>query len=69
MLLASLFKTQGRALVVVSPQDAPAAKVAEAYLRSVPLGAASLVSPDALEKAKGEYGLVFGFGSDPKAER
>ncbi|CAJ1425912.1 unnamed protein product, partial [Effrenium voratum] len=46
MLLASLFKTQGRALVVVSPQDAPAAKVAEAYLRSVPLGPAAAFSAE-----------------------
>jgi len=64
-LLSGLFRTQGRVLVVVSPKD-PSAENAEAYLRSLPLGAASLVSPADLVKAKGEYGFVFVFASDPK---
>ncbi|CAK9066642.1 Anamorsin homolog (Fe-S cluster assembly protein DRE2 homolog) [Durusdinium trenchii] len=64
-LLSGLFRTQGRVLVVVSSKD-PAAHKAEAYWRSLPLGVATMVSPEELSKARGDYGVVFAFTSDPK---
>eukprot|EP00437_Effrenium_voratum_P014112 CAMPEP_0181461518 /NCGR_PEP_ID=MMETSP1110-20121109/33920_1 /TAXON_ID=174948 /ORGANISM="Symbiodinium sp., Strain CCMP421" /LENGTH=274 /DNA_ID=CAMNT_0023586147 /DNA_START=69 /DNA_END=893 /DNA_ORIENTATION=+ len=65
-LLTGLFRSQGRTLVVVSSQDATATKQAEAYLRCLPLGAASAVSPEELSKVRGEFGSVMVFSSDPQ---
>lgn len=65
-LLTGLFRSQGRTLVVVSSQDATATEQAEAYLRCLPLGAASAVSPEELSKVRGEFGSVMVFSSDPQ---
>jgi len=63
-LLSSIFRIQGKALVVVAPSDAPAAAAAEAYLRFVPAGSARAASPEEITQVRGEYGFVVIFCSD-----
>jgi len=65
-LLTNFYRTQGRALVVVAAEDAPATAQAEAYLRCLPIGAASAVAPAELPKARTDFGFVVVFASDPQ---
>mmetsp|Transcript_87407 Transcript_87407/g.155025 ORF Transcript_87407/g.155025 Transcript_87407/m.155025 type:complete len:271 (-) Transcript_87407:78-890(-) len=62
-LLSSLFRIQGKALVIVAPSDGPAAAAAEAYLRFVPTGAASASAPEGMAQVRGDYGFVVIFSS------
>lgn len=57
-MFAGIQRFQQRALVVLAPEDRPAAVAAEAYLHTVPPGAAKIVSPSNIAQATGEYGAV-----------
>lgn len=63
-MLAGLQRVQGRALVVIQPGDAAAYAVAEAFLRTLPPGAATVTSPGGLSQAHGEFGAVAVFCSN-----
>jgi hypothetical protein len=57
-MFAGIQRFQQRALVVLAPEDRPAAIAAEAYLHTVPPGAAKIVSPSKISQATGEFGAV-----------
>lgn len=63
-ILAGLQRAQGRTLVVVAQADAAATIAAEAHLRTMLPGAASVAHPDDMSKVVGEYGAVVVFCSD-----
>jgi len=62
-MLAGLHRFQHRVLVVLAPEDRPASVAAEAYLRTVPPGAAKVVAPSGISQATGEHGAVAVFCS------
>mmetsp|Transcript_58859 Transcript_58859/g.137033 ORF Transcript_58859/g.137033 Transcript_58859/m.137033 type:complete len:281 (+) Transcript_58859:88-930(+) len=63
-MLAGLQRLQGRALVVVHADDAAALSAAEAFLRTLLPGAASVTNPDKLAQVSGDRGAVAVFCSD-----
>jgi len=63
-MLAGLARLQGRSLVIVVRDDAAAVNAAEAYLLTVPPGAATVTDPRRIEQATGEFGAAAVFCSD-----
>mmetsp|Transcript_15563 Transcript_15563/g.32425 ORF Transcript_15563/g.32425 Transcript_15563/m.32425 type:complete len:281 (-) Transcript_15563:122-964(-) len=57
-MLAGLQRLQGRGLVVIQTGDAAAFAVAEAFVQTLPPGAAVVASPGNLSQVQGEFGAV-----------
>lgn len=67
-MFAGFQRAQGNVLVIASPSDAASVAAVEAYLHSVPLGAATLATPDSIASNAGECGVVAIFCSDAGQE-
>mmetsp|Transcript_101408 Transcript_101408/g.254225 ORF Transcript_101408/g.254225 Transcript_101408/m.254225 type:complete len:279 (-) Transcript_101408:144-980(-) len=66
-MLSGFQRLQGRSLLLFTPEDAKAAKRAEAYLNSSPPCALQVVSPSNITQSSGECGAISIFCSDVSA--